>query len=322
MSGFDLWLSASALPVWIAGAAAALLCVAGVMAFTRARQAGSIGAAWRVALVLVGAGLTWVVMNGLGGRDEMAIRRGLDARAAELTLRAIAPGSALACLDLVANATVEAACEKSLFASPEAVAAAVAYVDARLTLLSDSLELAVRDRGYAASIERLRTAIEADRFGIVAHVLTTRGCAAENCDALKLLRDPARVAANLRERIFDASVVLHASSWRPEGAPAAPVAATPSGPVLAAVPPLATTGAATTPSGRFEYPSAASIPAISIMSAEPPLATETEATAGAAPAGRPPAPRRPPAREATQTSQPAPSVPLPLAPPGTISNPR
>ena len=178
----------------------------------------------------------WILVDGVSGRDQTAARRVLDARAAELTLRAIAPGSPLACLEAVSNQTIEAACEKSLFASAETVAAAVAYVDARLTLLADSLELAARDRSYETSIERVRRSIEADRFGVVAHVLATRGCTAENCPALKLLRDPRSVAANLRERNFDANVVLHASAWRPDGP--APVATAPSGPALAAAPPM------------------------------------------------------------------------------------
>jgi hypothetical protein len=323
MSSFDQWFSgvgASALPIWVAGALAALLCFVGVLAFVRGAQASRFSAAWRLALVLVGAGLMWVVVDSLGARDQATARRGLDARAAELTLRAIAPGSPLACLEAVANATVEEACEKSLFASAETVAAAVAYVDARLTLLADSLDLVARDPGYGASIERLRRSIEADRFGVVAHVLTTRGCTVENCAAFKLLRDPRRVIANLRERNFDAHVVLHAAAWRPD-VPAQAQAA-PSGAAVAAAPSPATTTGATPPAARFDYPSAASIPAISIMNAEPPLPPGDAETApqNSAPAARTPAPRRQSAREAPQAAQqaapqPSPSVPLPLAPP-------
>ena len=51
----------------------------------------------------------------------------------------------------------------------------MAYVDARLALLADGLDLAARDPRYAASIERLRRAIESDRYGLVAHVLATPG---------------------------------------------------------------------------------------------------------------------------------------------------
>ena len=317
MSGFDHWLSGSlssvtnadALPVWVAGALAALLFFFGVLAFARAAQIGRAGAAWRVALLLVGAGLMWVLVDSLGGRDQSAARRTLDARAADLTLRAIAPGSPLACLEGVANETVESACEKSLFASPETIAAAVAYVDARLTLLADSLDLAARNRGYETSIERLRRSIEGDRFGLVAHVLATRGCTADNCAAFKLLRDPRRVVANLRERYFDANVVLNASSWRPDGP--APVAAAPAAPAVAAAPHVATTGSSPPPSGKFDFPSAASIPAISIMNAEPPLAPgenngtppQAAAPAPAAPAARAPAPRRQSARETPQAPQ-------------------
>jgi hypothetical protein len=45
---------------------------------------------------------------------------------------AIAPSSALSCLDEIAGEAVEGACEKAVFASPEAVAAGVKYVTAQL----------------------------------------------------------------------------------------------------------------------------------------------------------------------------------------------
>ena len=344
MSGFDQWLSgslssagASVLPVWAAGALAALLCVAGMLALTRAAQRRS-GLPWRVALLLIGAGLMWVMMDAWGGRDASIARRILDARAVDLTLRAIAPGSPLACLDMVANETVETACEKSLFASSQAVAQAVAYVDARLSLLADGLELAARDRGYEASIERLRRSLEGDRFGIVAHVLASRGCTVENCAALKLFRDPSAVVTNLRDRAFDTNVIVHAAAWN--AAPAvpgepgvAPVAATPAAPALAAVPRGTTTGTAP-PTGKYDFPSSASIPAISIMNAEPALppgennqpAVNAAPVGSAAPAPAKPAPRRQTAREtppAPPPQQQAPPQPaMPLSPPGTVANPR
>jgi hypothetical protein len=341
MSGFDQWLSgslssvggASALPVWAAGAVAALLFFAGVRAFPRAALPGRAGLPWRVALLAVGAGLMWVVADSLGGRDRSAERHVVEARAIELTLRAIAPGSPLACLDTVANETIEAGCEKSLFASPQTVAAAVAYVDARLNLLADSLEVATRDRGYEPSIERMRRALEPDRFGVVAHVLAGRGCTAENCTALKLFRDPRHVATNLRERSFDANVIVHAAAWnaQPSTPAATPVAAAPTAPALASVP-SATTGVAIPPSGKYDFPSSASIPAISIMNAEPPMpaAENSPSPAGTAAPPAKPAPRRQTARETPAAQQqppqgpaPVPMPPMPpLPPPGTIANPR
>jgi hypothetical protein len=254
--------------------------------------------------------------------QQAATRRALDARATELTLRALAPGSPLACLDQVANATVEAACEKALFASPEMVAAAVAYVDARLTLLADGLALAAADRTYEASLERMRQAIENDRYGIVAHVLATRGCLSGECPVLKLLRDPRQVATNLRERTFDAQIVLHAAAWRGDTALAAV-----SSPAAVLAP--GTTTGAPPPSGvplgpKYDFPSAASIPPVSIMNAEPALPPNSDAAGAPRPPRRPATPSRDPQQAAGAAPSPAPppSAAVPPAPPGTLANPR
>jgi hypothetical protein len=49
------------------------------------------------------------------------------------------------------------------------------------------------DAAYAAELAPLRTAIELDRFGLVAHVLGDReGCTEEHCDALSRFRDSTR----------------------------------------------------------------------------------------------------------------------------------
>ena len=74
-------------------------------------------------------------------RDLTADRRALQARGADLAGRAVMPGSALGCLNGVANETVETACEKAVFAKPETAAAAVAYVTAQLDVLADAVRL-------------------------------------------------------------------------------------------------------------------------------------------------------------------------------------
>ena len=252
-----------------------------------------------------------------------AERRAIEARAAELTARAIAPGSSLACLDAVANAVVETACERSLFATPEAVAAAVAYVDARISLLAPSIALADRDPSYRPSVERLRRAIEADRFGLVAHVLMTRGCNSSDCADLKLLRDPKRILANMKARAFDGHVRVHAAAWHPNGAavpgrvdrvpgcrhpcrhPLRPPPLPPSAALTQPAPapsPDATTGAARAAApatSKFDFPSAASIPAVSIMNPEPSAPPAAEPRAAQTPPKRTPAQpaRRQTARE-------------------------
>jgi hypothetical protein len=202
-----------------------------------------------------------------------------------------------------------------LFASAESVAAAVAYVDARISLLAASQELSQSDRKISEIAERWRRAIEGDRFGLVAHVLRNRGCSADRCEELKLLHDPQRVLVNLRERSFEAHVVLYAAAWRggarPRSVPETPAPAVAASPAVADVPAASTTGTA-----PIDYPTAASIPAISIMNAEPPLSpaeaqalgTSPPATKPAAPAPQPAQARRQPARD---------SSPPPLPPPGT-----
>src|SRR5581483_5658802 len=186
----------------------------------------------------------------------------LDARASELSARALMPGSALSCLDALAGEAVEASCEKALFASPEATAAAVSYVAAQLALLADGMNYARHyDPSYETALTGLRNAAEADRFGIVAHVLTVRdGCTPDQCAAFALLRDASRVSANLGEHLYDAHIGRHTAAW-----PAA-------GPQVAG---LTQPGAPVTPAGKAPanlfLPSAASIPAVSIMNAEPPV---------------------------------------------------
>jgi len=86
---------------------------------------------FRVAIVAIAVSAGWLYFQrmeaaGAGGRVRL-----LDERLAALLVRAVAPGSALSCLDELAGETVEAACEKAVFASPEAVSAAVAYVTAK-----------------------------------------------------------------------------------------------------------------------------------------------------------------------------------------------
>ena len=92
-----------------------------------------------------------------------------------------------------------------------------AYVDARFSLLASSAALAERDPSYQPVFERLRRGLEADRYGLVAHVLMTRGCNGADCAELRLLRDPARVVANMKVRAFETSLGAHALAWQSNG---------------------------------------------------------------------------------------------------------
>jgi hypothetical protein len=194
--------------IWFAGAAAAVA-VAILLAAERTDSIELIAPLFRVGLIAAAILGAWLYVQ---QRDE---RRALDDRKAVLMASSIAPGSALACLDELAGEAVESACEKTVFASPEAVASAVKYVAAQIELLNDGTAYAGRgDAGYAAKLVPLRKAIELDRFGLVAHVLAGReGCTAEHCDALGQLGDSTRVLANLSGRTFEEQVKKYTAIW-------------------------------------------------------------------------------------------------------------
>jgi hypothetical protein len=272
----------------------------------------------RIALSLAGLVLAGFAIYALIDRSNVAERaaerRALLAREVELSRIALAPGSALACLDGGAGETVENTCEKTVFASPQSTAAAVAYMDARLKLLAAA---AARDPGLLAMLGSTRRAVALDRFGVAAHVLAIRdGCTAETCDAFALVDDASALQANLRAQVYDQYVSRYVASWN------APPAEKP--PAVAALPPptsLArvtasgqTAGPAVKPGEHWDFPSAASIPAVSIMGAEPPLPKGAEAQAQApgqasdAPQATPMPPAKPAAKPAAAAKPPAPQA--------------
>jgi hypothetical protein len=278
-----------------------------MVAFVRNGVDGVSASLMQGAVVLMVALAGWWAIDHFARRDFLAERQALDARAFELTARAMAPGSALACLDAMAGDVVEDACEKALFASPEATAAAVSYVAAQLSLLASAGDHA-RRAGAGSSVTQLRHAIEADPFGIVAHILSFRdGCTPTQCGMFALLQDPSRVRANLAERVFDARLKTYAAAWPASGG--RPVAS--NAPPAAAPQPMAATGPRV-PNNLY-FPSSSSIPPVNIMTAEPAAPQPPHDTTGAA--ETPGAPRKPaPARPQPSSAAPARSAPMPLAP--------
>jgi hypothetical protein len=319
---------AGTLPLWAAGAAAALFIVVVVVAaiaFRRSASTGIFPTALRYSMVLVGALMVLTFLDRATQRDRQAERRALEARSVELTASAVVPGSALACLDSAAGDEVERACEKAVFANPETVAAAVSYVAARFALLGDGLDYAQHDSAYAVMLGGTRKALEADRFGILAHVLATHeGCAADNCPALKRLGDASRVQRNLRERTYAAQVARYVPTWAGKPASGAPdngPSASAPGGAPPGAPPGAVPPAAVSSVPNVDFPSASSIPPVSIMNAEPapgaPAAAapapKPAATAAAAPTPTPPRRPPPPARRTAPATAEA-GAPIQIAP--------
>jgi hypothetical protein len=311
LPGVDVSGGTLTLPLWAAGVAAALIVALLVIAIVRAGLTGLGGLIFRVAVLAVAIVLGWSFLNRAGEHDRADERRALDQRAADLVGRAIAPGSTIACLEATSGEIVEGGCERSVFGSPETLAAATSYVAARLALLSDAHDFATRrDTNYETNIAGLRRMIAADRYGLASQVLAARdGCTADNCDAFNLVYDDKRLRANLREGTYDQLVGRYSVSWparayRPlaSTAPGAPV---------------------TPPSGNVQFPSSQSIPPVSIMNNEPPAGAAPPQNS--APTAAPPPPNataetkaptkrpRPPASTAANGSN-TPAPPMPLAP--------
>jgi len=234
-----------------------------------------------VAALVLAALAVIAVLQEMAAVDQAAERRALLVRDAELARAALTPGSALACLDGGAGEKVGDACEAAVFASPQAVAAAVALQSARLSLLQAAFDLSKRgDSRVMPALAGLRRAAELDRYGIAAHVLATRdGCTVKDCPALAMFHDTTALKANIKAQAFDAYVARYAPQWgKPAAASPPPVAAAPQAAapavvasVTPAAPPHDTQGTARPVESRWVFPSADSIPAVSIMNAEPKL---------------------------------------------------
>lgn len=271
------------LPLWAAGALLVLLLVVFVLALRRSGSPGSVAALFGVPALVVVAWSAWNFADHSILRQRAAEREALNARALQLTTAAMAPGSALACLDAGAGDVVEASCEAALFLRPETVAAATAYMEARLRLLADSLDYSRRtDRAFSGTLANLRRAIEADRYGFVAHVLATRdGCTAENCDTFTLLRDVNAVKENIKARTLENNIARHAANWS-EQRDSSPVAA-----AAPHQPPAVATISAVPVTKPIDFPTAASIPPVSIMTEPPPASAPSRAASPPSAAARP-----------------------------------
>ena len=297
------WLNGSVSTPLALGALAALLVALSVLAVMRAGVVRRLLASI-VALGVVGAGV-FVILDRQAQSERGAERRALSQRLAELSTAALAPGSVLACLDGAAGEAVENACEKAVFSDARATAGAVSYMSARLTLLADGLAFARGDS--TVILTSLRRAIELDRFGVAAHVLAVRdGCTAERCAAFAWLHDASVIKANLKAQVFEQYVSRYAADWDKsppvavKEAPQVPLASAgeQAAPVKAPVP------------DKYEFPSSASIPPVSIMNPEPPLPKDAQA--------QPPPPQQqqpvpaPPKRPPVQAEAPPAAPPMPL----------
>jgi hypothetical protein len=280
---------------------------------------------------IVSIALASAFVSGMLYRDHAEEGRVILQRMFDLTALQTGSQSALGCLDVSPGDPLEEICERTIFANPQTVASANAFVAARLSVLGEALPYpsAVRSPS-AAAVMSLRQVVENDSFGIVAHVLAARyGCSASQCSAFAMLTDTSRVVANLNARTYENLVSRYAPSWQGQGVPA--VSALPGqGPAVAGVssllgqgPPVvapvlgSSANLRAVPTGGppkgLNVPPASSIPAVSIMTEEPrsPPAQTGTASSASGSTQRPPAPAH-----STPRNQP----PTPSSPPMQLSH--
>ena len=283
-------------PLWMSVIALALVVVMTIFAIARAGGARTVVALIGIVALAYAGWIGWTLAEHAAASQRHAEREALVQRAMALAASAQAPGTALGCLEGMAGEQVEIACERAVFATPDTVAAAVTHVATQLGLLADALAAAqASDARYDTIIGAARRGLEADRFGIVAHVLLQEdNCSAEQCEILNLLSDANRVRSNLREKPFNALVAKYAPSWANArlGPPVADLSR--------ALPSSAPGSQSGVPvSSKYEFPSSSSIPPVNIMGSETspaPPAAGAQATGAAAEA--PPVPPRRPANAA------------------------
>jgi hypothetical protein len=304
LPGFDSSTGLFMVPWWAAAAIAAFLVVAVVLAMLRGGLVVAVGGVVSVAFLALVVTIVSFGRTHMAERERAEERRALLTRAHDLAGQAAASGSVLACLDGAVGETVEAACERALFAGPETVAQATAYTTARLALLSDGVDYALHaNASYEGALPGLRAALESDRFGFVAQVLASRyGCSPEHCDAFTLFRDTARITNNLKEHAYDIYVARYAASWQARSN-RSPVASN--------------SGASVVPPG-FNVPSAAAIPPVNIMVPEPPVGSVPN-SAPAEAAARPP---RRPAQPKARPGQASTNAPVQIVPPAPTAPPQ
>lgn len=260
-------------PMWLAIIAAAVIVVGLVIAVVRSEGSLARNAVIFVVVMAIGIAVIVATTRGPSAPVQTVSVAPSAASAPDRRLAATATGfafqaplaaslPALACLDGIAGESVESACEKALFATADATAAAVSYTAAQISRLASFGNASAADAMMTPDLRALRRTIERDRYGLVAQVLMTRdGCTSTACAFFPSLTNTSQIAGNMNERLYDGLVGRYSPFWN---APAASSAASNS--------PVSALGAPGAPQGRpvsGDFPSASSIPPVNIMTPEP-----------------------------------------------------
>ncbi len=262
----QLW-SSPAFPMWLTSAAAAFFALIVLLTLIRAEKSVANGALTVITLLAVGIAVASMMRSQDGGQ------RGGNADG--FPAAGFSP-TALACVDDLAGDLVLSNCERILFGTPDATAAAVSYAAAMLSRLSQAGDVANPTKAITPDLLALRRAVERDRYGLMAYVLLTRDrCTPNDCVMFRSVGDRQQLVNNMEGRTYEGLVTRYASQWN---APASPPSSPGPGPV-AGLAPSGPTGKPT----NAEFPSSANTPPVSIMNPEPTASTRSVVPATAAP---------------------------------------
>jgi hypothetical protein len=294
----QIWRSPT-FPMWLTLAAAGFFGVIVLVTLLRAEKSVANGALTVITLLAIAVAVA-ATIRGFGPGGQTA----LGEPSSQQTMSVALP--ALSCVDDLAGDAVLGACEKALFGSAESSAAAVSYAASQITRLTAFGEVATANKNLTPELQALRRAVEHDRYGLMAYVLSARDhCTPSDCAAFRALTDSHQIAANMDERVYDGLISRYASTWN------APPAA---GPVAALIP-----GVPTGKPTNAEFPTAASTPPVSIMTPEPTSPAPKPPKPSAATANAPLSLSQPPAAAAPALAAakkpPAPKPPRAAAPP-------
>jgi hypothetical protein len=201
------------MPGW-ALAAAGLGVVLLLILVMRPRGESGLATLAQLALVAVVAGAAYFGLKQYEDNSRFAERKAIEDRAATLLAQANQPGSVLGCLNQAALPTLDEACEKTIFAEPQRIASAISVTADRIALLNDATSFAAREPAFLDRFDHLRKSLEADPYGLVAHIFATENkCIPDSCPRFRILKDVDKVKANLTSRKFDGLLAKYKESW-------------------------------------------------------------------------------------------------------------
>ena len=163
-TSFDQISRPQAFPMWMILVAAGFLGLILLITLVRAERSVANGALTVITLLSIAIAVAATVRV-YGPAEEAAPG---EARAQSAVVASL---PALSCLDDLAGNAVAIGCEKALFGSPDAAAAAVSYTAARIDRLTALGDAATAEKSLTLDIKVLRKSLERDRYGLVAQVL-------------------------------------------------------------------------------------------------------------------------------------------------------